>query len=127
MSHFVRVSGTARALSGDCVGAHRETRNHGLPFYNEDLDVEGAVPAAVVALRESVADVDGFLLVGNDADRIAADTRGLERPGDEARHLVAVAAAQPVVALDCAWQAVAVRSSVSGGPNLTRLIQRVLG
>ncbi|ALG84047.1 NAD(P)H-dependent oxidoreductase [Gordonia phthalatica] len=34
-----------------------------LPFYNEDLDVEGSVPANVAALRESLAGVDAFLFV----------------------------------------------------------------
>ena len=34
-----------------------------LPFYNEDLDVEGSVPASVAALRSSLAGVDGFLFV----------------------------------------------------------------
>ncbi|MER7313497.1 MULTISPECIES: NADPH-dependent FMN reductase [Streptomyces] len=33
-----------------------------LPFYNEDLDVEGGVPAAVVRLRETAARADAFLL-----------------------------------------------------------------
>ncbi|MRH89031.1 FMN reductase [Nocardia sp. SYP-A9097] len=34
-----------------------------IPFYNEDLDVEGEVPAAAVALREAVAAADAVLLV----------------------------------------------------------------
>ncbi|GAA4676410.1 NADPH-dependent FMN reductase [Gordonia humi] len=34
-----------------------------LPFYNEDIDVEGSVPAAVVPVREAVAGVDAVLLV----------------------------------------------------------------
>ncbi|UGT41836.1 NAD(P)H-dependent oxidoreductase [Nocardia yamanashiensis] len=34
-----------------------------IPFYNEDLDVEGKVPAAALALREAVAASDGLLLV----------------------------------------------------------------
>ncbi|WP_031083949.1 NAD(P)H-dependent oxidoreductase, partial [Streptomyces sp. NRRL WC-3549] len=33
-----------------------------LPFYNEDLDVEGSVPAAAVRLRETAARADAFLL-----------------------------------------------------------------
>ncbi|MFF1460597.1 NAD(P)H-dependent oxidoreductase [Streptomyces sp. NPDC058330] len=33
-----------------------------LPFYNEDLDVEGNVPAAAVRLRETAAQADAFLL-----------------------------------------------------------------
>ncbi|MQY29465.1 NAD(P)H-dependent oxidoreductase [Nocardia aurantia] len=33
-----------------------------IPFYNEDLDVEGRVPAAAVALREAVAAADALLL-----------------------------------------------------------------
>lgn len=34
-----------------------------LPFYNEDLDVEGSVPAGIAALREGLASVDAFLFV----------------------------------------------------------------
>ncbi|WP_067573736.1 NAD(P)H-dependent oxidoreductase [Nocardia acidivorans] len=34
-----------------------------IPFYNEDLDVADAVPAAAVALREAVAATDAVLLV----------------------------------------------------------------
>ncbi|GGV96243.1 FMN reductase [Streptomyces gelaticus] len=33
-----------------------------VPFYNEDTDVEGSVPAAAVRLREAAAGVDAFLL-----------------------------------------------------------------
>lgn len=34
-----------------------------IPFYNEDLDVPGSVPAAAQALRDAVAASDGLLLV----------------------------------------------------------------
>ncbi|WP_054814553.1 NAD(P)H-dependent oxidoreductase [Nocardia arizonensis] len=34
-----------------------------IPFYNEDLDVPGAVPAAAEALRDAIAAADGLLLV----------------------------------------------------------------
>lgn len=34
-----------------------------LPFYNEDKDVEGAVPAAAQALRDAAAEADALLLV----------------------------------------------------------------
>ncbi|MFI6867387.1 NAD(P)H-dependent oxidoreductase [Nocardia sp. NPDC050406] len=34
-----------------------------IPFYNEDIDVEGKVPAAAQALRDAVAAADGLLLV----------------------------------------------------------------
>ncbi|WP_433201353.1 NAD(P)H-dependent oxidoreductase [Nocardia sp. CA-107356] len=34
-----------------------------IPFYNEDLDVPGSVPAAAQALRDAVAQSDGLLLV----------------------------------------------------------------
>jgi NAD(P)H-dependent FMN reductase len=34
-----------------------------IPFYNEDLDVPGAVPAAAQALRDAIAASDGLLLV----------------------------------------------------------------
>ncbi|WP_341684005.1 NAD(P)H-dependent oxidoreductase [Nocardia farcinica] len=34
-----------------------------IPFYNEDIDVEGAVPAPAQRLRDAVADADGVLLV----------------------------------------------------------------
>ncbi|WP_228003077.1 NAD(P)H-dependent oxidoreductase [Nocardia australiensis] len=34
-----------------------------IPFYNEDLDIPGAVPAAAQALRDAVAASDGLLLV----------------------------------------------------------------
>ncbi|MCF3101645.1 NAD(P)H-dependent oxidoreductase [Streptomyces roseoverticillatus] len=35
----------------------------GIPFYNEDIDVEGTVPAAAAELREAVARADALLLV----------------------------------------------------------------
>ncbi|WP_216911958.1 NAD(P)H-dependent oxidoreductase [Nocardia sp. NBC_01377] len=34
-----------------------------IPFYNEDIDVPGSVPAAAQALRDAVAAADGLLLV----------------------------------------------------------------
>ncbi|MCC3329582.1 NAD(P)H-dependent oxidoreductase [Nocardia abscessus] len=34
-----------------------------IPFYNEDIDVPGAVPAAAQALRDAVAEADGLLVV----------------------------------------------------------------
>ncbi|QNP74327.1 NAD(P)H-dependent oxidoreductase [Streptomyces roseirectus] len=34
-----------------------------IPFYNEDIDVEGSVPAAATALREAAGASDAFLLV----------------------------------------------------------------
>ncbi|MFE5238677.1 MULTISPECIES: NAD(P)H-dependent oxidoreductase [unclassified Streptomyces] len=33
-----------------------------IPFYNEDIDVEGSVPAAAAALREAAGQADAFLL-----------------------------------------------------------------
>ncbi|MFJ8855387.1 NAD(P)H-dependent oxidoreductase [Streptomyces sp. NPDC102437] len=33
-----------------------------VPFYNEDIDVEGSVPAAAARLRETAANADAFLL-----------------------------------------------------------------
>ncbi|MGW4391276.1 NAD(P)H-dependent oxidoreductase [Streptomyces sp. NPDC004685] len=33
-----------------------------MPFYNEDIDVEGSVPAAAARLREAAAQADAFLL-----------------------------------------------------------------
>jgi NAD(P)H-dependent FMN reductase len=33
-----------------------------VPFYNEDIDVEGSVPAAAALLREAAGRADGFLL-----------------------------------------------------------------
>ncbi|MCH0566697.1 MULTISPECIES: NAD(P)H-dependent oxidoreductase [unclassified Streptomyces] len=33
-----------------------------VPFYNEDIDVEGSIPAAAAQLREAAADADAFLL-----------------------------------------------------------------
>lgn len=33
-----------------------------IPFYNEDLDVEGSVPAAAAKLREAAQAADAFLL-----------------------------------------------------------------
>jgi NAD(P)H-dependent FMN reductase len=33
-----------------------------IPFYNEDIDVEGGVPAAAAKLREAAQAADGFLL-----------------------------------------------------------------
>ncbi|BDU07887.1 NAD(P)H-dependent oxidoreductase [Nocardia cyriacigeorgica] len=34
-----------------------------IPFYNEDLDVEGSVPATAQALRDAAAEADALLLV----------------------------------------------------------------
>lgn len=34
-----------------------------IPFYNEDIDVEGQVPAAAAALRAAASDADALLLV----------------------------------------------------------------
>jgi NAD(P)H-dependent FMN reductase len=34
-----------------------------IPFYNEDIDVEGKVPAAATALRAAASDADALLLV----------------------------------------------------------------
>ena len=34
-----------------------------LPFYNEDIDVEGSVPAAAVAFRDAVAAADAILVL----------------------------------------------------------------
>ena len=34
-----------------------------IPFYNEDIDVEGQVPAAAAALRAAANDADTLLLV----------------------------------------------------------------
>ncbi|ONM49226.1 NAD(P)H-dependent oxidoreductase [Nocardia donostiensis] len=34
-----------------------------IPFYNEDIDVPGSVPATAQALRDAVAEVDGLLLL----------------------------------------------------------------
>jgi NAD(P)H-dependent FMN reductase len=34
-----------------------------IPFYNEDIDVEGQVPAAATALREAAGQADALLLV----------------------------------------------------------------
>ena len=34
-----------------------------IPFYNEDIDVEGEVPAAAAALREAASQADALLLV----------------------------------------------------------------
>ncbi|RAG83975.1 FMN reductase [Streptacidiphilus pinicola] len=33
-----------------------------VPFYNEDIDVEGSVPAAAIALREACAPADALIL-----------------------------------------------------------------
>ena len=33
-----------------------------IPFYNEDIDVEGSVPAAAAKLREAAQEADAFLL-----------------------------------------------------------------
>ncbi|MEU1520351.1 NAD(P)H-dependent oxidoreductase [Streptomyces sp. NPDC005811] len=33
-----------------------------IPFYNEDLDIEGSVPAAAAKLRETAGSADAFLL-----------------------------------------------------------------
>jgi NAD(P)H-dependent FMN reductase len=37
--------------------------HHSLPLYNEDVDVEGQLPEAVVAYRQAIAEADGVLVV----------------------------------------------------------------
>ncbi|WP_368498009.1 NAD(P)H-dependent oxidoreductase [Herbiconiux sp. A18JL235] len=37
--------------------------HHALPLYNEDVDVEGRLPEAVVAYRRAIADADAVLVV----------------------------------------------------------------
>lgn len=37
--------------------------HHGLPLYNEDVDIEGELPAEVVAYRQAIADADAVIVV----------------------------------------------------------------
>jgi NAD(P)H-dependent FMN reductase len=37
--------------------------HHGLPLYNEDIDIEGELPESVVAYRQAISDADAVLVV----------------------------------------------------------------
>jgi NAD(P)H-dependent FMN reductase len=59
-SKFAQIA-AASAPEGTAVTTFRGLEE--IPFYNEDLDVEGKVPAKAAELRAAVAAADGLLLV----------------------------------------------------------------
>ncbi|MFT7840241.1 NADPH-dependent FMN reductase [Saccharothrix sp. BKS2] len=61
-SHNRQLAETAVRLAPEGVGIEVYEGLADLPFYNEDLDVEGAVPAAATALREATLRADAVLL-----------------------------------------------------------------
>ncbi|MDG3008672.1 NAD(P)H-dependent oxidoreductase [Rhodococcus sp. D2-41] len=58
-----QLAASAVALAPEGVEASIYDGLGEIPFYNEDIDVEGQVPAAAQALRDAAAAADGFLLV----------------------------------------------------------------
>jgi NAD(P)H-dependent FMN reductase len=61
-SHNRRLARAAVNLAPEGVQVHVLEGLAEVPFYNEDLDIVGAVPAAAAALRASVAAADAVLL-----------------------------------------------------------------
>jgi chromate reductase len=75
MSHILGVSGSLRAKSFNTmllqacveaapVGSTLELATlHGIPLYDGDVEAASGVPAAVQALKDRIASVDGLLIV----------------------------------------------------------------
>lgn len=61
-SHNRQLAEAAVKLAPEGVEVVIQEEIADLPFYNEDIDVEGSVPAAVVKIREAAAGADAFLL-----------------------------------------------------------------
>jgi NAD(P)H-dependent FMN reductase len=61
-SHNRQLAETAVRLAPEGVGVEVFEGLGDVPFYNEDVDVEGAVPAEATRLREAVGDADALLL-----------------------------------------------------------------
>lgn len=62
-SHNRQLAETAASLAPEGVVIELHEGLDSVPFYNEDIDVEGAAPAAATRLREAVAAADALLLV----------------------------------------------------------------
>ncbi|GLY47100.1 NADPH-dependent FMN reductase [Lentzea sp. NBRC 102530] len=62
-SHNRRLAEAAVQISPDHVEIGLFEDLGTIPFYNEDIDAEGTVPAAATKLREAAADADALLLV----------------------------------------------------------------
>ncbi|WAP52095.1 NAD(P)H-dependent oxidoreductase [Arthrobacter sp. ATA002] len=58
-----QLAETAAAAAGDVAEIVIFDRIGQIPFYNEDIDVEGSVPEAAAALRSAAAAADAVLLV----------------------------------------------------------------
>ncbi|WP_394618258.1 NADPH-dependent FMN reductase [Lentzea sp. JNUCC 0626] len=62
-SHNRRLAEAAVQISPDHVEIGLFDDLGAIPFYNEDIDAEGTVPATAAKLREAAADADALLLV----------------------------------------------------------------
>ncbi|SDG58884.1 NAD(P)H-dependent FMN reductase [Lentzea fradiae] len=62
-SHNRRLAEAAVQIAPEQVEISVYEGLDAVPFYNEDIDVEGTVPAAATKLREAVAEADAVLLV----------------------------------------------------------------
>lgn len=60
-SHNRQLAEAATRLAPEGVTVEIYEGLGDLPFYNEDIDVEGSVPAAAVRLREAAGSADAFL------------------------------------------------------------------
>ena len=60
-SHNRQLAEAAVALAPEGVEVELFEGLADIPFYNEDIDVEGSVPAPAVKLREAAAAADAFL------------------------------------------------------------------
>jgi NAD(P)H-dependent FMN reductase len=58
-----QLAEAAVALAPEGAALSLYEGHHALPLYNEDVDVEGALPESVVAYRQAIADADAVLVV----------------------------------------------------------------
>ncbi|WP_031047442.1 NAD(P)H-dependent oxidoreductase [Streptomyces sp. NRRL F-5650] len=61
-SHNRQLAEAAVRLAPEGAEVHLFEGLAEIPFYNEDIDVEGSVPAAAAKLREAAGDAQAFLL-----------------------------------------------------------------
>ncbi|MGW0763195.1 NAD(P)H-dependent oxidoreductase [Streptomyces sp. NPDC002814] len=61
-SHNRQLAEAAVKLAPEGADIHLFEGLAEIPFYNEDIDVEGSVPAPAAKLREAAQSADGFLL-----------------------------------------------------------------
>jgi NAD(P)H-dependent FMN reductase len=61
-SHNRQLAEAAIKLAPEDVDIQIQEGLAEVPFYNEDIDVDGSVPAAAARLREAAAQADAFLL-----------------------------------------------------------------